>query len=216
MMEIEEIGQAKPRKKVKDGMSTSSRIVKRYFDIIVSALGLLLFFPFFLIIYLLLRLFNGKNVIFRQERVGYKGKVFTLYKFRTMREDAEENGIPQLCAENDSRLTPIGAFLRRHHLDELPQLWNVLIGDMSLVGPRPERKYFVDQIMEINPEYRFLFRMRPGLFSKATLYNGYTDTMEKMQIRLQMDLEYLENRNFALDLKIIWMTVFAILSGKHF
>ena len=113
-------------------------------------------------------------------------------------------------------LTRVGKFLREHHLDELPQLWNVLVGEMSFVGPRPERRYFIDLIRKENPDYDYLFLMRPGLTSKATLYNGYTDTMQKMLIRLQMDLEYLQQRSLWLDVKIIFTTISFILKGKKF
>ena len=133
-----------------------------------------------------------------------------------MRVDSEENGTPQLARKEDDRLTPVGKFLREHHLDELPQLFNVLKGDMSFVGPRPERKYFIDKIMQVNPDYEYIYQMRPGLTSMATLYNGYTDTMEKMLIRLQMDLEYLQNRSLWLDLKIVFTTVRFIVYGKKF
>ena len=129
---------------------------------------------------------------------------------------AEADGKPVLCRKEDDRLTGVGKFLREHHLDELPQLWNVLKGDMSFVGPRPERKYFVDQIMAVNPDYKLLYSLRPGLFSPATLYNGYTDTMEKMLRRLNMDLAYMENHTLWLDIKIIFLTVYYILSGKKF
>ena len=129
---------------------------------------------------------------------------------------SEADGTPQLCQKDDDRLTRVGRFLRDHHLDELPQLWNVLLGQMSFVGPRPERKYFVDRITAINANYELLYRLRPGLFSMATLYNGYTDTMEKMLERLRMDLDYLYNRTLWLDLKIIWLTAVSILSGKKF
>ena len=110
----------------------------------------------------------------------------------------------------------MGKFLREHHLDELPQLLNVFKGDMSFVGPRPERKYFIDRIMEINPDYEYIYMMRPGLTSMATIYNGYTDTMEKMLIRLQMDLDYLKNRSLWLDAKIVFTTVRFIIYGKKF
>ena len=133
-----------------------------------------------------------------------------------MRAAAEQKGHPMLCQEDDSRLTRVGKFIRQHHLDELPQLWNILKGDMSFVGPRPERKYFIDKISAINPNYSLLYQLRPGVFSDATLYNGYTDTMEKMLERLRMDLDYLEHRSFGLDLVIIFKTVFFILSGKKF
>ena len=151
-----------------------------------------------------------------QERIGYRGKPFTLYKFRSMTTTAEADGQPRLCAKNDIRLTKVGRYLRNHHLDELPQLWNVLKGEMSFIGPRPERQFFVKRIMSINPDYALLYKLRPGLFSWATLYNGYTDTMEKMLERLRMDLDYLANRSFAMDMKIIYLTMISILSGKKF
>lgn len=156
---------------------------------------------------------NGP-AIFSQERIGYRGKPFTIYKFRTLSK-AEDK--PQLVAKcDDSNSTKTERFLREHHLDELPQLWNVLIGDMSLVGPRPERKYYIDQIMEIDNSYVLIYEMRPGLTSEATLYNGYTDSMEKMLRRLQMDIHYLENRSLALDFSIIMRTAASIISGKKF
>lgn len=156
---------------------------------------------------------NGP-AIFSQERIGYKGKPFTIYKFRTLSK-AEEK--PQLVAKcDDSNSTKTERFLREHHLDELPQLWNVLIGDMSFVGPRPERKFYIDKIMEIDNSYELIYEMRPGLTSEATLYNGYTDSMEKMLKRLHMDIHYLENRSLALDLSIIMRTAASIISGKKF
>jgi lipopolysaccharide/colanic/teichoic acid biosynthesis glycosyltransferase len=125
----------------------------------------------------------------------------------------EDEG-PQLIARSDSvKSTPFERYLREHHLDELPQLWNVLIGDMSLVGPRPERKYFIDQIMEHTHDYVLVYQMRPGLTSEATLYNGYTDTMGKMLKRLDMDIRYLENRTLMLDLKIILSTVYGMVKS---
>lgn len=189
---------------------------KRFFDVIGAIVGMFVFMPVYLVIFLLIKMEDGGPVIFSQERIGYKGKPFTLYKFRSMKPTAESDGKPQLCRKEDKRLTKIGAFLRAHHLDELPQLWNVVKGDMSFVGPRPERKYFVDKIMAANPQYARLYQLRPGLFSYATLYNGYTDTMEKMLRRLEMDLNYLENWSFGLDMKIIWLTTYSILSGKKF
>ena len=132
-----------------------------------------------------------------------------------MRRDAEETG-PQLYSDNDSRLTRAGSFLRKHHLDELPQLWNVLIGDMSFVGPRPERKYYIDKIMKQDARYGLIYLMQPELTSEATLYNGYTDTMEKMLRRLDMDISYLEHRSLWLDTKIIIKTALSIVTGRKF
>ena len=165
----------------------------------------------------LIRREDGGPAIFRQERVGKGGKVFFIYKFRTMRLDAESQG-PQLSPvkERDDRLLRIGVFLRDHHLDELPQLWNVFIGDMAFVGPRPERPYYIEQIMKHDPRYELLYQVRPGVTSYATLYNGYTDTMEKMLRRLAPDLYYLEHRSPSLNLKILWLTFFRIVSGRVF
>lgn len=190
---------------------------KRVLDFVTSTIGMVVFSPLFLIIYIAIKHEDGGNAIFKQERVGYRGKIFTLYKFRSMAVTSESDGKPALCSgKDDKRLTRVGRFLREHHLDELPQLWNVCKGEMSFVGPRPERKFFVDRIKAINPDYELLYRLRPGLFSVATLYNGYTDTMEKMLERLRMDLDYLHNRSLWLDTKIIFLTVFSILSGKKF
>ncbi len=197
-------------------MSVAAKCTKRLFDLVGSVLGLVVFAPAFLIIWLLIKREDGGPAIFKQERIGYGGRPFTIYKFRSMSTSSEEDGTPVLCQKDDDRLTRVGRFLRDHHLDELPQLWNVLLGQMSFVGPRPERKYFVDRITAINANYELLYRLRPGLFSMATLYNGYTDTMDKMLERLRMDLDYLYNRTFWLDVKIIWLTAVSILSGKKF
>lgn len=139
-----------------------------------------------------------------------------ILKFRTMKEEAEKDGVPQLAEKEDSRLTPFGGWLRKHHLDELPQLWNVLRGDMAFIGPRPERRYFIDKIMEHDPRYELLYQIRPGVTSYATLYNGYTDTMEKMLRRLELDLYYLEHRSWWLDTKILFNTFLNIAFGKKF
>lgn len=191
-------------------------MMKRLFDIVFSILSMIIFAIPMAVIWLTIVLGGSRKIIFRQERIGYQGRPFTLYKFRSMKVNAEKNKDPQLFTENDKRQTRIGTFLRAHHLDEFPQLWNILKGDMSFVGYRPERKFYIDQIMERDPRYERLYAIRPGIFSKATLYNGYTDTMEKMLIRLEMDLEYLENHSLWTDLKIIWLTTSAILTGKKF
>lgn len=197
-------------------LSPESAFLKRSFDVLVSLLGLLVMSPAFLLIYCAIRREDHGDPIFRQQRVGYGGRLFTIYKFRSMTLRSESDGQPRLYHKGDKRLTRVGRFLREHHLDELPQLWNVLRGDMSLVGHRPERPYFVEKIMAVNPDYRRLYQIRPGIFSRATLYNGYTDTMEKMLERLRMDLEYLDTCSFLTDMKIIVFTVFFILTGKKF
>ena len=192
-------------------------LIKRIFDLVAAVMGLLVMSPVCLIIWIAIKFEDHGPAIFSQERIGYKGKPFMLYKFRSMIMDAEEDGRPQLYSGGeDSRLTKVGRFIRDHHVDELPQLWNVIKGDMSFVGYRPERKFFIEQIMEQNPDYELLYKMRPGLFSMATLYNGYTDTMEKMLERLRMDLDYLHNHSLWLDIKIIFLTAISIISGKKF
>lgn len=198
-----------------DAMSKSQRFLKRTFDIVFSFMGLLLLSPLMLIFSIIL-LFDDGPIIFKQERIGYKGRPFMIYKFRTMHVNAESDGIPRLEEERNRHLTPFGRFLRAHHLDELPQLWNVLKGDMSFVGPRPERQYFIDQINRETDNYHYVYLMRPGITSYATIYNGYTDTMDKMLKRLEYDLDYLDNRSLFLDLKIIVRTVLSIVSGKKF
>ncbi len=201
---------------ITDGMSRGERFVKRIFDFTASLIGLILLSPVFLIIYIMLSRQKDGPVLFRQERIGYHGRPFSILKFRTMRMDSEEDGEPKLACKEDERLTPVGRLLREHHLDELPQLLNVLCGDMSFVGPRPERQFFIDKIMQENPDYEYIYLMRPGVTSLATIYNGYTNTMEKMLIRLQMDLDYLEKRSLWMDIKIIFTTARYMLYGKKF
>lgn len=190
-----------------DAMRPWQRCVKRVTDIVCSLVGLVLLLPVYLVIALLLKRQRNGSVFFSQERIGYGGRPFTIYKFRTLSTVVEDEG-PQLVAKSDSvKSTPLEKYLRDHHLDELPQLWNVLKGDMSLVGPRPERKFYIDQIMQHTHNYLLIYEMRPGLTSEATIYNGYTDTMEKMLKRLDMDIRYLEHRTLAMDLKIILQTM---------
>lgn len=208
---------ANMRKKKNAALSPIAKLGKRIFDLICGIVGFTVLFPFMTIIYITIIMSDKGPAIFKQERIGKGGKPFTLYKFRSMRLDAEAGGTPQLYAgDEDERLTRVGRFIREHHLDELPQLWNVIKGDMSFVGYRPERKIFIDQIMEHNPDYARLYEIRPGLSSRATLYNGYTDTMEKMLERLRMDLEYLDHFSPWEDIKIITLTAFSIISGKKF
>ena len=197
-------------------MKSFERGLKRILDIIIALICLILFSPLFLICYIAIKREDGGPAIFVQERIGYKGKPFMIYKFRSMRVDAEKGGPTLYKHQEDNRLTKIGLYLSEHHLDELPQLWNVLIGDMSFIGPRPERKFFIDQIMERDSRYEQLYQIRPGVTSYATLYNGYTDTMEKMLKRLELDLYYLEHGSLWFDAKILWMTFTSIVFGKKF
>ncbi len=203
---------------IKDGMNGFARNSKRMFDMIVSLVVMIIFSPLFLICTILVRREDGGPAIYKQERIGRFGRPFYIYKFRTMRVDAEAIG-PQLShggGEGDPRLTKIGKFLRAHHLDELPQLWNVFKGDMAFVGPRPERKFYIDQILEHDKRYEYLYQIRPGVTSYATFYNGYTDTMEKMLRRLEYDLYYLGHRSWWFDIKILAKTFFGIIFGKKF
>nr|WP_314650410.1 sugar transferase [uncultured Porphyromonas sp.] len=198
-------------------MNCIERCIKRTFDFTLALVSLVLFSPVMLVIAILIRREEPDgDIIYTQERVGYKGRPFKLYKFRSMYMDAEKDNAPQLYQEQDPRLTKIGAFIRAHHLDEFPQLWNVIKGDMSFVGPRPERQYFIDQISAVRPDYERLYALRPGLFSFATLYNGYTDTLEKMIRRLDLDIKYLENYSLWTDIKIIFLTSQSIIFGKKF
>ncbi len=197
---------------VKGAMSPVGKAMKRMLDVVCALIGLTLLLPIFIIVFIALKLQGEGSVLFSQERIGYGGKPFKMYKFRTMRMDAEAEG-PQLAVKDDERLTKVGKFLRAHHLDELPQFWNVLIGDMSMVGYRPERRYFIDLIMKEDPRYTCLFQLRPGVTSEATLYNGYTNTMEKMLERLNMDLRYLETASVWKDLSIMLKTVKIMFFG---
>lgn len=204
------------RRFIEDGMNEVERNTKRIFDFVVAAICLIIFSPLFLICYIAVKKEDGGPAIFKQERLGRFGRPFYIYKFRSMRVDAEKEGPALYQHERDDRMTKVGKFLREHHLDELPQLWNVLIGDMSFIGPRPERKFYIDQIMEHDPRYRYLYQIRPGVTSYATLYNGYTDTMEKMLRRLELDLYYLEHRSWWFDIKILVKTFINIVFGKKF
>ena len=159
---------------IPDGMNSFERNVKRVGDCIIASILMMLFSPLFLVCYIAVKREDGGPVIFKQERIGRFGRPFYIYKFRSMRLDAEKKGPALYAGGKDKRLTKIGKFLREHHLDELPQLWNVFCGDMSFIGPRPERKFYIDKIMERDPRYRFLYQIRPGVTSYATLYNGYT------------------------------------------
>ena len=201
---------------IKDGMGEIQRNLKRLIDFFTSAACLVVFSPLFLICYIAVKREDGGPAIFKQERIGRFGRPFYIYKFRSMRLDAEKNGPALFQHEKDDRLTKIGKFLRDHHLDELPQLWNVFRGDMAFIGPRPERKYYIDQILQHDPRYVYLYQVRPGVTSYATLYNGYTDTMEKMLRRLELDLYYLEHRSLWFDAKLLIKTFFNIAFGKKF
>ena len=187
--------------------------IKRAFDVTASAIGMILLSPLMALIALQVKISSPGAVIYSQERIGLYGRPFKIYKFRTMRNNAEE-GQPQLTADHDPRITKIGHWLRKYRLDELPQLWNIFKGEMSVVGFRPERPYFINRIMKEAPYYCLLYKVRPGLTSWSTIFVGYTDTMEKMIERLNYDIVYIENMSVLLDLKILFFTIGVIIKGK--
>ena len=201
---------------IPDGMSAFERNTKRILDCLAALVGMILLSPLFVFCYFAVKREDGGPAIFKQERIGRFGRPFNIYKFRSMRVDAEKDGPALYQHDRETRMTKVGKFLRGHHLDELPQLWNVLKGEMAFIGPRPERKYYIDQIMERDPRYCYLYQVRPGVTSYATLYNGYTDTMEKMLRRLELDLYYLEHRSLWFDAKLLILTFLNIAFGKKF
>lgn len=201
---------------ISDGMNELERNTKRLIDLFTALVALIVFSPLFLICYIAVKREDGGPAIFKQERIGRFGRPFYIYKFRSMRVDAEKNGPALYQHEQETRMTKVGKFLREHHLDELPQLWNVVKGEMAFIGPRPERKFYIDQILKHDKRYVFLYQVRPGVTSYATLYNGYTDTMEKMLRRLNLDLYYLEHRSLWFDFKLLVLTFVNIAFGKKF
>jgi exopolysaccharide biosynthesis polyprenyl glycosylphosphotransferase len=188
------------------------RFVKRVFDLLTSALMLVLTAPIWIAAAVAIRLTSRGPVIFKQERVGRDGKEYTIYKFRTMVADAEKNTGPVLASETDSRITPLGHWLRATRIDELPQLLNVLKGHMSLVGPRPERKYFVEQFREVVPGYELRFGVKPGVTGLAQVAGGYSTTVQR---KLRFDLMYIFNHSLLLDLQILLRTIMVVVDRKQ-
>lgn len=194
-------------------MSDTELCIKRAFDIVVSVAMLVLLSPLYLILTLLVWYSSKGPVFYRQERIGLHGLPFEIIKFRTMCVHAETE-TPQLSADNDPRITKVGKWMRKYRLDELPQFWNILRGDMSIVGPRPERRYFINQIEEKAPYYCMIYKIRPGLTSWGPIKVGYTDTLDKMIRRLNYDIVYIENMSLTLDIKIMFHTIGVIFNGK--
>lgn len=194
-------------------MSDTELCIKRAFDIIVSAAMLVLLSPLYFILTLLVWYSSKGPVFYRQERIGLHGLPFEIIKFRTMCVHAETE-TPQLSADDDPRITKVGKWMRKYRLDELPQFCNILRGDMSIVGPRPERRYFINQIEEKAPYYCMIYKIRPGLTSWGPIKVGYTDTLDKMIRRLNYDIVYVENMSLTLDIKIMFHTIGVIFNGK--
>ena len=196
-----------------NNFSPAEQNIKLFLDKVCSVVALLLLSPLFAYIAWRVKKDSPGPVFFRQERIGYLGQPFWMYKFRTMYVNAEENG-PSLSSEDDLRVTPFGRIMRKYRLDELPQFWNVLKGDMSLVGPRPERKYFIDEIVKTAPYYYLLHNVRPGITSLGMVKYGYAASVDKMVERMEYDILYYENMSLTLDLTILIYTVKTVITGK--
>jgi polysaccharide biosynthesis protein PslA len=194
-------------------MPQTQRSIKRALDILLAIIGAIVLLPVILVVAILVKLSSKGPVFFLQERVGYNSKPFMIWKFRSMHISAEETG-PKLSSDEDRRVTAWGKIMRRWRLDELPQLWNVLTGDMSIVGPRPERKYYIDQIVKTHPEYENLLKVKPGLTSLGMVKFGYAENVAEMIKRMRYDLAYIQNPSLLLDFKIMLQSIRVVLAGK--
>jgi len=189
------------------------QFIKRIADIVISFSLIITLSPIFILISFLVLITAGLPIIYSQERVGLHGKIFHIYKFRSMIKGAEEDG-PQLSHDEDDRIIGIGKILRKWRLDELPQFFNVLKGDMSMIGPRPERQYYVDQLKQEVDSYETIFNMKPGITSSGMVNFGYASNLEEMKVRAPFDIAYVKNFNFMSDFKIFWQTILVLLDGS--
>lgn len=195
-------------------MSECEKNIKRFLDVVCSAMALIVLSPLFLFIYFKIKSYTNSSVIYSQKRVGYRKKEFSIYKFRSMRDDAEFDNTPKLADYNDPRITKFGNWMRRYRVDELPQFWNVIKGDMSIVGPRPERQFFIDKIIKRAPYYSLLHQVRPGITSLGMINFGYARNVNEMVKRLRFDIIYLENMSLTTDIKIVIYTIKIVFSGR--
>jgi len=194
-------------------MPVWQRSVKRFIDVTVSIVALLVLLPLFIVLAIMVKWSSKGPIFFLQERIGKNGRPFNIIKYRTMVVDAEASG-PQLSSSNDPRITNLGRFMRKTRLDEFPQFVNVLLGEMSLVGPRPERQFYIDQIAEIEPQFLELTKVRPGITSWGQVKYGYAENVQQMLDRMKFDLLYLKNRTVSLDFKIMLYTILIVFKGS--
>lgn len=196
-----------------DTMPFWQKVLKRIIDLSMSFIAVILLIPFYLFSAIAVKISSPGPIFFLQDRIGKDGRVFKIFKFRTMYVNSERNG-PQLSSENDPRITRIGSFMRKTRLDEFPQFFNVLLGQMSIVGPRPERKFYIDQIAKIEPQYNQLTKVRPGITSWGQVKYGYAENVDQMLQRMKFDLLYLKNRSISLDLKIMLHTLLIVVRAE--
>ena len=198
---------------ISDSMPFWQKVLKRIMDLTMSLVAVVLLVPFYLFSAIAVKASSPGPIFFLQDRIGKDGRVFKIIKFRTMFIDSEKNG-PQLSSENDPRITKIGSFMRKTRLDEFPQFFNVLFGHMSIVGPRPERKFYIDQISKIEPQYNQLTKVRPGITSWGQVKYGYAENVDQMLQRMKFDLLYLKNRSISLDVKIMLHTLLIVIKAE--